>query len=82
MRALTMVTVCAALLSASLGCAHSLSLRLDRLNAPVGSENVQSLRAAGVDMEMLEYPGVGHKMLSVRSQLRDDLISWAQRKHL
>ncbi len=40
-RALAVVPLYAILLSAFVGCAHSLSLRLDRLNATVGSESVQ-----------------------------------------
>ncbi|MGA2449566.1 MAG: hypothetical protein ABTD50_12860 [Polyangiaceae bacterium] len=54
----------------------------DALDLGKSRAAAESLRAAGVDIEMLEYPGVGHKMLSVKSQLRDDLIAWAKRKHL
>jgi hypothetical protein len=43
---------------------------------------VNELRAAGVDIESIEYEGVGHELATKSAQLKADLLDWVKRKHL
>lgn len=55
---------------------------LDDLDLPRQELVLEELRAGGVDIESIRYPGVGHRLDVLGARLSTDLSDWARRKGL